>query len=274
VQRYDVARDLAALVPLELGREVALTGSVARGVADDDSDIEFVAWVDTMPSAEERVGWLEHIGASEIGEPHTSSDGTVWEWSRFRGLWLETGWQPIARHEENLRAMMEAKVTDHRVLQTASAVVHALPLRTNGALARWQAELSYYPEALAPLLIADASRRWRHALAYWSLERRGDRVAATERLLADVHSILRIVFAVNRVWEPGWKWARWTTRDLVLKPARLMDRIDEVLTCTELESSLQSCAELAAETLSLVPPEIDVTDARAAVARSLRERSP
>ncbi|MEX2246709.1 MAG: DUF4037 domain-containing protein [Dehalococcoidia bacterium] len=274
IERYRAARSLADGCPPELGREIALTGSASRGLADDDSDIEVIFWVDAIPAPDRRAGWLKEAGATDQGEPHTTADGTIWEWSRYRGFWLETGWQSIDQHQEALQAILEDGLTDHRALTLADAVVRAVPLRTAGMLARWQHELAEYPDALEGALIHAASRRWAYALAYWALVRRNDRVAATERLLADVQSILRIVFALNRVWEPAWKWTPSATRSLAIKPERLSERIDQILALGDLDVSARLCAELAADTLALVPGHIDVSAARAAIDRSLRERAP
>jgi hypothetical protein len=46
VARYRPAAGLAAACPPALGEGIALTGSVARGEADDDSDVEIVYWTD------------------------------------------------------------------------------------------------------------------------------------------------------------------------------------------------------------------------------------
>jgi len=46
--RCELARQLARGWSVELGREIALTGSASRGVADDLSDIELNFWVDRM----------------------------------------------------------------------------------------------------------------------------------------------------------------------------------------------------------------------------------
>ena len=47
--RYDRARELARGFALDPGQEVAITGSVARGVADRYCDIELNVYGDTPP---------------------------------------------------------------------------------------------------------------------------------------------------------------------------------------------------------------------------------
>ena len=61
--RYDIARHLAEACPSALGEEIAVTGSIALGVADDASDVELNLWTDVLPSVEERRAWIDRIGA-------------------------------------------------------------------------------------------------------------------------------------------------------------------------------------------------------------------
>ncbi len=86
--------------------------------------------------------------------------------------------------------------------------------------------------------------------------------------------MLRILFALNRQWQPEWKWLRSTTRALNVKPDRLLERIDDVLSMSDLEHSLETCIELFLDILRLVPPQIDVSRALTSLENSLRERSP
>jgi hypothetical protein len=273
--RYEAACRLAGAFPPGWGGELALTGSASRGWADDDSDIEFVAWMSEVPSADDRRAWRESVGIVDAAaDPHTSVDGTVWEWSKYEDFWLETGWQSVRRHEDVLRSIIEGRTTDHRVVTLADAVTLAVPLRTSGLLARWQDQLRTYPDEVQQALVQAGARRWQYRPSYWGLARRGDRVAVEERLLADVQSIMRIVFALNRVWEPAWKWSARRIEGLAIQPPMLLQRIDEALSLPGLEERCDACANLFADALALVPDRIDVSLPRSTIRESLRERAP
>lgn len=75
------------------------------------------------------------------------------------GIWVEAGWQTLASQECAL-ATLGGAATDHDLLVVASAVLHAVALRTGGRLAAWQQALAVYPEALGDALIARAVQRW------------------------------------------------------------------------------------------------------------------
>jgi hypothetical protein len=85
-----LAGDAAAIVPLITAwlrarpdvRAVALVGSVARGTARPDSDIDFVVLVDDPQAYRQDTGWVQQIPWGAIGHAvHTHADqdyGIVW----------------------------------------------------------------------------------------------------------------------------------------------------------------------------------------------------
>jgi hypothetical protein len=272
--RYRVAYDLAQLSPSSLGKEIVLTGSAAHGVADKQSDIEMVFYVDELPSVKKREAWLTEVNATDIifdAEP--LSDGSIRATFFFHDMWIEAGWQTIAAQEKNLQALLSGNVIDHQRLTLGESVAHAIPLRTEGLLANWQQELSVYPGRMQALLIAEASELWAfpHLVATrWALIERADYLALAEKLTQDVHSILRILFALNQQWEPNWKWVKPETRNLIIKPEHLNNRINATFSSPNPKQNVANCMQLILDTLLLVPPSYDVARAMATIQESLR----
>ncbi len=96
---YHTAQQLATLCPLHLGQEIVLTGSVSKGLADEQSDIEQVFFVENLPFQPERDAWLHQIGACEIVHDEAPiTDGSIWSTFRFQDVWIEAGWQTFAHH--------------------------------------------------------------------------------------------------------------------------------------------------------------------------------
>ena len=271
---YQVAYDLAQLCPASLGQEITLIGSAAHGVSDEHSDIEMVFYVNKLPAVKERETWLHEARATDIiFEAEPISDGSIWATFFFHEIWIEAGWQTIAAHENNLHAILSGNVIDHQRLIIGEITAHALPLRTEGLLAKWQQELSIYPARLQPLLIANASELWMfpHMLATrWVLIERGDRLALAEKLTQDVHNVLRILFTLNQQWEPNWKWIKSETRNLTIRPEHLNEHINAIFSSTNPKLSVATCLKLILDTLILVPPPYDVARAIATIQESLR----
>jgi hypothetical protein len=158
----------------------------------------------------------------------------------------------------------------------AWTIVHAKALRSEGLLARWQRVLADYPEQVQQQLIADAAGAWsfpNHMSARWAEVYRGHRHTVVEELVRDLNRVFRINFAINRQWEPDWKWIEPASRTLTIKPMRLIGRTDEILSTPHLAQANVGCLELILETLALVPPPYDVTRPASIIAESLRDHS-
>src|SRR5947209_1916891 len=149
-RRYEIARELAETCPADLGQEIAITGSVSRGIADDRSDVELNLWNQEFPPYDRWRSWLESVGATDISPEAMVNrlDDSRWITCRYRGIWIEVGWGTVASFEELIGRITSGTVTDPNRLQFADITLHAVPLRTDGALARWQAALGGYPEQL------------------------------------------------------------------------------------------------------------------------------
>ena len=242
--------------------EVLLTGSVSRGEADELSDIEMLLVArDTPPR-------LSALGI-EMWQEDFFENGTVaWYTALVEGEVLEmAGWTP-ARVEGRLAGILSGETIDHGRIRFAEALVHGIPLRSAGAIGRWQAHLAEYPEALVEAIVHDASEEWlEHPLGVRAHLRPGGRLALAAMLADDLQNVLRIVFALNRVWEPSWKRVPQLVGPLAVKPERLAERIDEALA----EISLRQTRELVLDTLLLAPDLPRVVLARERTEQLLRE---
>jgi hypothetical protein len=271
-RRYALACELARLCPSHLGQEIALTGSTSLGLADDHSDIELNFWGETIPSPAARRQWLAAAGATDITlDEHQIADGSFWVTCRFRGIWIEVGWQSIKTQEELLQAILAGDFAQHERLLLGFVIQHAVPLRSNSLLDDWQTRLTQYPDALQARLIEGTRWAWMFPhilLSWWALPQRDERLRLHGILVRELHNALRVLFAINRQWEPEWKWIAHITGGLAIKPERLAERINEVFSSPP-EQSLRLCLQLIAEILRLVPPPYDVSLALATIEQSL-----
>ena len=146
----------------------------------------------------------------------------------------------------------------------ADAIAHGVALRTLGSLARWQARLSDYPEELARARIEDAALTWGGftPAGLLTLARPGELLARTERMLDDASRVLRIVYALNRLWQPTHKRLASRVASLAVKPARLAERIEEAFSESDPRRALLVMTELQSETVALAPDGPNVNRAR------------
>ncbi len=272
--RFGLAQELARSCPPALGTDIAVTGSVALGIADDDSDVELNCWVDELPSAEERMAWIEQVGGQDtILEPEPWGGGTFAATFRYQGVWVEMAWMTTASVEARLRPLLDRGASGQGRLVLAWVLAHAVPLRNAGLLVSWQQALTVYPDWLRERVIEAGCGSFHNVqrmAARWTFCRRRQPLALMERLTTDVHAVLRLLFALNRRWEPDYKWLRQVTRDLGIAPDRLAGRIEEIFTAQELEQRVATSLGLIRDTLALLPSTSGVELARRTIEECLR----
>jgi tRNA nucleotidyltransferase/poly(A) polymerase len=81
-------------------------------------------------------------------------------------------------------------------------------------------------------------------------------------MVDDAARVVRIVFALNRVWQPTLKRIADRAATLAHKPERLAERIEEALTEPDPRRALLVMTELQGETVALAPDGPNVNRAR------------
>lgn len=255
---------LASDCPPVLGREIAATGSVGAGLADSYSDVELSFFVDARPPVDAVRAWLESAGATDVlaGE----QEAGVWAWCRFGDVEVEPYWSELDWLHGEVEAVLAAETTEHRRIALGYVLTHCRPLRTEGVLAELGERLAAYPDVLRRQLIEDAVAGWEIPSPRLGPALRGDRFAVEGFLVHDAERVLRIVFALNRRWEPPrWKWLAYHVSSVELAPPRLAERVVAVLLESDAVVAVARMLELVRETLSLVPDEFDVGPAQAGI---------
>jgi hypothetical protein len=265
VELRAIAQTIADALPEGID-EVVLTGSVSRGVADDVSDIEMLIVTERQLELEDCYAIAAGCGLTDLGTwgPQDVATKRV---SGYRdGAPIELIWWSRAHAAASVDSIFAGELPT-----SADALAHGVPLRTSGLLAEWQDRLRRYPDALAAARIEDAALTWGGfaAAGLLTIIRPGERLALVERMIDDASRVVRIVFAVNRVWQPTLKRLADRAAALAIKPDRLAERIEEALTEPDPRRALLLMTELQAETAALAPDGPNVIRARAWLAEGI-----
>ena len=254
-----VAQAIADALPAS-AVEIVLTGSVSRGVADEVSDIEMLVVTDGEPELEQCFALATACGLTELGT-WGPQGGPAQRVSGDRGgVPIELIWWSRAHAEAAVDAIFAGDRS-----ATADALANGIALRTSGVLARWQGRLRHYPDELAAAHIEDAALTWGGfaAAGLLTLIRPGERLALVERMVDDAARVVRIVFALNRVWQPTNKRLVARVAELPIKPDRLAERIEEALSEPDPRRALLTMTELQLDTVALAPDGPNTERARA-----------
>jgi hypothetical protein len=253
-----IAQAIADALPADIV-EVVLTGSVSRGVADDVSDIEMLIVTPGAVELEQCFSLAAACGLADLGT-WGPQGGPTQRVSGYRnGVPIELIWWSRAHAEAAVDAIFAGNPS-----ATADALANGIALRTSGVLARWQERLRDYPDELARAWIEDAALTWGGfaPAGLLTLVRPGERLALLERMVDDAARVTRIVFALNRVWQPTLKRLADRAAALPVKPERMAERIEEALTEPEPRQALIAMTELQADTVALAPDGPNVDRAR------------
>jgi hypothetical protein len=274
--RRALAARLCASCPAELGQAIIITGSVARGVADEHSDVEARFLVDALQPVGVYHDWLRSVGMlvePEDDAEHVSGTRTK---SWHEGVLVEARWQPWSTLDATLGAILLAETRNHWTLTEAWHVACALTLREHDRLTTWQERLKVYPDALRDRLIIDTAAAWvapawwpSSVVNIWPLVARDARLALAGRLTSYLERGLRILFALNRRWEPDYKWLASEAPRLAISPGELVSRVNSALTLEHPRESVRTCLALLIDLLTLASEEYDVSAARERIKEAL-----
>jgi predicted nucleotidyltransferase len=233
--------------------EVVLTGSVSRGVADEVSDIEMLIVTEEPLELEDAYEIARGAGLDGLDSWGTQGVPAKRVSGYLDGEPLELIFWP--------RAFAEEKYAEGA---SAEAIASGVSLRTSGLLGGWQERLRDYPDELAAERIEEAALPWGGftPAGLLTIIRPGERLALMQWLFDGAMRVLRIVYAMNRVWEPSTKRLAMRVEPLAIKPDRLAERIEEALTEPDPRRALLILTELQLDTVRLAPSGPNVDRAR------------
>jgi len=258
VELRSIAQDVVDALP-DTVEEVVLTGSVSRGVADEVSDIEMLIVTRGELGLTECFSLAAAAGVTDLGTWGRQGVPTKRVSGYREGAPLELVWWSRAHAATAVDAIFADEPST-----TADALANGVALRTSGLLAQWHERLRHYPDDLARARIEDAALTWGGFApeGLLTIVRPGERLALVERMVDDASRVVRIVFALNRVWQPTNKRLKDRVATLALKPEHLAERIEEALTEPDPRRAVLVLTELQADTVSLAPDGPNINRAR------------
>jgi len=254
-----LAQEIADALPPG-AEEVVVTGSVSRGVADDLSDIEMLIVTPDDLDLDECFALATACGLAGLGTWGQQGVPTKRVSGMRDGVPIELIWWSRAHAETAVDAIFTGDPST-----TADALVHGVALRTCGLLEEWQERLRHYPDELANARIEDAALKWGGfaPAGILTVLRPRERLALLEWMVDDALRVVRIVFALNRAWQPTAKRLADRVSALGQVPDRLAARIEEALTEPDGRRAVLVMTDLQLETLALAPEGPNVARARA-----------
>lgn len=272
--RLDLAKVIVNSMPESIFVEAAIVGSASWGVADKNSDLDLELWIEESQPIGAIKSWLEErfSGTIYIEENPDREDELIRAAVNEESVWVEIAWRTISFQDGLVKRISSGEDTSREVLINAWNIHHAIPLRSDGHLSRWKETLSAYPEKLTSNIIESTAAFWRlpHRIEMlWTLADRGNLLSLNEWISADIEDGLRVLFAMNRTWEPDWKNLSTALPLLETKPPELRQRIDEIYLEEDLFMRVRKSLKIIQDILELVPAEYDIKLQKANIQNNL-----
>jgi hypothetical protein len=273
--RIDLARRNAArFIQNPNVKAIMIVGSVAHGMADDNSDIDCTIFTE-HPLSQTEYDAICAEARESGGDLYygTPADGFA-VYHYVEGIRCDFGFETIESAEKSHAEFLEQPDTDPIKQLVAGGFLDGIALYGEDWIAAWQARLAHYPDGLAAAMV----RKHLRFQTYWVLEKMGhDRdewLFFYEALLEAEQNILGILCGLNRLYHPGKvKGIAWTIGKLAIKPPDLLPRLEQILR-GDSSLAIGRLRELLEETLALVDdhmPEVSTVRTRTVLAMELRK---
>ena len=244
-------------------------GSVALGISDQYSDLELAFVWSQLPSAEELQATAQSVSVKgwEI-EPYGKAKQAWLEQFYMDGMKVETGhWardtmdnivtDVVERYDVSQSGLLFEKQA------TASNLQRAVVLYGKDIIKHWQNRLSPYPEELAVAMVQN-HLKFRPFDGQQILTERLEIPMLYENNCAIVRWLLNLLFGLNRIYHPGFKWTRYFVEEMSIKPPEFFTRLERVFQ-SDAASGTHELRQLTEETFDLVEqhlPQVDLKQQR------------
>lgn len=252
-------------------RAVMVGGSVARGCADEFSDVEIGVFWRTPPSDAERIEAVSRIGGEvwnfepfrdgRAGEHVGLSESTVGS-DRHRGTAMVSPIHlTVEAAEKRIGALIDGLDTVSHNYEFAAAVHYGVPLYGDALIEEWKKRVGAFPTRLAVKLVRE--NLWLGPWFNWAgYSERIDHLAVMQHLVWMQQGIVSILAALNREYLPSleYKWVGWFIDRLSIKPADCALRLKTTFGKGDLGEAVRELVKLGMEVIDLVEghlPEVN-----------------
>jgi hypothetical protein len=244
-------------------------GSVALGIADQYSDLELAFIWSKLPSAEALQSIGQHVGVKgwEI-EPYGEAKQAWLEQFYLYDMKVEAGhWAHdtidniVTDVVEHYDVSQNGRLFEKQA--TASNLQRAIILYGKAVIEPWQSRLSTYPEALAVAMV-QKHLQFRPFDGQQILTDRLEIPMLYENNCAIARWLINLLFGLNRIYHPGFKWSRHFVEEMNIKPSAFFARLEHVFQ-SDAASGTHELRQLSEETFDLIEqhlPQVDLKPQR------------
>jgi predicted nucleotidyltransferase len=259
--RLDFATELAERIHTFVGvQAIVVGGSVARGYADEYSDLELAIFWDTQPNDDTRQDLVAALNAEFLyGYDGPSKEDQL----LINGFQVDL-WQNTVKEEEAvISAVLQDCSTDLGHSNFMDTIRSCIPLYGDAIIQGWKQRAEQYPDELA-------LRNVREHIAGFEagqlavLAHRDNPCVFYGHISHLQQEAFLVLLALNGWYFPAYKWMYRSLDSMPVKPQRVAERFRRVFKVSYAEA-IADTIQVLDETLDLVEqrfPQIDTIGVR------------
>ena len=256
-------------------KAILVTGSVAKGHADDNSDIDIIMYYDALPGQAAfeayRQAALDSGGGFYGGN---AQDG----WALFQyidGIRHDFAHAKLSETEEMIEQFLaEPTLEENNLFIALDGILTGVPLKGTEITQTWKEKLTHYPPQLGDMLVKKHLRFRPH----WVLQKMGvernEVIFLQEELLNAVQNIFGVLCGLNKLYHPGKiKGLNQTVTKMQIAPPNVASRLPALFE-VDMQTAVNNLKTLIEETITLVEthmPHIDTAPTRKLFTMQLRK---
>ncbi|WP_420632205.1 nucleotidyltransferase domain-containing protein [Candidatus Leptofilum sp.] len=242
-------------------KAILVTGSVAKGLADDNSDIDIIVYYDTLPSEETFEAYRQAALDSGGGFYGGNAQDGFALFQYIGGIRHDFAHGRVSETENMVgQFLAEPSLEENNLFIALDGILTGLPLKGAEITDSWKTKLANYPPELSDLLVKKHLRFRPH----WVLQKMGvDRnevIFLQEELLNAVQNIFGVLCGLNQMYHPGKiKGLNYTVAQMQLAPSNVANRLPALFE-VDMQTAVSNLKTLIEETVKLVEihlPHID-----------------
>lgn len=251
-QRIELAkRNLDMFSSLSI-KGAIVTGSVAKGYADDNSDIDTLINVDKPLSQAEFDKIVEDAKASGGDLYHGTPEEGFAVYYYIDGIKCDFGIGNYKLTENLITEMLEKPYVDLMKHLQIAGFIDGFDLSGNEWISKWRNKALDFPEGLDVMMV----NHFKKFHPEWVMQKmaveRGDNLFYHESLIEVIGNILGIMCGLNKTYHPGkLKGIEFTINNMKIKPRDLINRYNKIFSI-EKSLAVSELYILVRETLDLI----------------------
>lgn len=244
-------------------------GSAALGISDQYSDLELGFIWSQLPTAEELQATAQRVGVEgwEIEPYGAAKEGWLEQFYRY-GMKVEANhWARDVMDNTVMDVVERYDVSQNGLVfekqAIASHLQHAIVLHGEDLIKHWQTQLSPYPEELAVAMV-QKHLKFRPFEGQYIMTDRLEIPMLYENRCMIVRWLLNLLFGLNHIYHPGFKWTRYWLEVMKIKPPEFFARLVHIFQ-SDAASGTHELRQLIEEVFALVErtlPQVDLNQQR------------